>query len=97
MAIQNGRAITYQANPCVSGFSGGKIFAASMRGFEWSKFQLHTCSGCMVWVRTSERGRTIGTVLQPWGTCFGIQVDFFGRRKYRTRNLGTKPIRKELY
>ena len=30
-----------------------------MREFEWSKFQPRTCSGCKVWVRTSERGRTI--------------------------------------
>ena len=46
--IQNGRAITYRANPHVQGFSGAKFFAASMRGFEWSKFQPRTCSGCKV-------------------------------------------------
>ena len=34
--------------PSIKGFSGAKFFAASMRGFEWSKFQPHTCSGCKV-------------------------------------------------
>ena len=60
-AIQNGRAITYQANLCVGGLSGAKFFAASMRGFEWSSFNPVTCSGCKVtvWVRASEYGRTI--------------------------------------
>ena len=53
-AIHNGRAITYLANPCVSGFSGMKFFATSMRGFEWSKFQPRTCSGCKVINRLGE-------------------------------------------
>ena len=47
-AIQNGRAITYQVNWHIKGFSGAKFFAASVRGFEWSKFQPRTCSGCKV-------------------------------------------------
>ena len=62
-ALQNGRAITYQVNPRIS---GAKFFAASMRGFEWSKFQPRTCSGYKVvngLGEDSERGRTIASDL----------------------------------
>ena len=34
------------------------------------------------------RGKLLGAVVQPWGLCFGIQVDFFDCRNYRTRNQG---------
>ena len=37
-------------------------------------------------------GNLIGTVLQHWGPCFGIQVNFFGCRNYRTGKQGTKTI-----
>ena len=46
-AMQNGRVITYQANPHVCGFSDVNFFAL-MRGFKWSKFQSYTCPGCEV-------------------------------------------------
>ena len=33
---------------CTLSFSGTKLSAASMRGFDWSKFQPRTCSGCKI-------------------------------------------------
>ena len=33
------RVISYQENLRIYGFSGTKLFATSIRGFKWSKFQ----------------------------------------------------------
>ena len=42
------RAIAYQANLRVQGYSGANVFATYMRGYEWSKFQPRIFSGCKV-------------------------------------------------
>ena len=37
-------------------------------------------------------GKLPGTVLQPWGLCFGTWVNILGCRKYQTGNQCTKPL-----